>query len=316
MFQAATAHLFHLPEDLALRAVTSVPARSLRIDHRVGYARPGYDADIVLWNAHPLSLGAAPLQVFVDGRPELDEDQVRASTADLTENMAQKPKFRPTMEPDAKATFCAKATDQDATLVITGIAKSYLTRDHASATVTNLTLVMRGGEIVCFGDISQCASAARGGTVIEVDDGYVLPGLTAASVALGMAEMNFDDSTGDGSVSTTSDPFDPDDVVYAKCGVHLEGKFFARARIGGVTKAISPPLGGGYIKGVSVGISTIDHLPRRGRGIFSDDVALHVQVSQAAKGKPRATLLAVEETASGCHHLSEAVPLTLHGDAS
>jgi imidazolonepropionase-like amidohydrolase len=51
-FQAATAHSFHLSEELALQSVTSVPAKSLEIDHRVGYARAGYDADLVVWDFH------------------------------------------------------------------------------------------------------------------------------------------------------------------------------------------------------------------------------------------------------------------------
>jgi len=31
----------------------------------------GYDADLVLWDSHPLSLGATPKQVFIDGIPQL-----------------------------------------------------------------------------------------------------------------------------------------------------------------------------------------------------------------------------------------------------
>lgn len=76
LHQAATAHAFGLAADLALQSVTSVPAKSLEIDHRVGYLRPGYDADIVVWDSHPLSIGATPLQVYIDGRTTLDTKKV------------------------------------------------------------------------------------------------------------------------------------------------------------------------------------------------------------------------------------------------
>ena len=48
-----------------------------------------------------------------------------------------------------------------------------------------------------------------------------------------------------------------DNVVYAKYGVHLDGKAFERARIGGVTRAITAPITDTeLLGGVSVGIKT------------------------------------------------------------
>jgi imidazolonepropionase-like amidohydrolase len=74
--QAAVAHAFHLSSDKALQAVTSVPAAAIDQDHRVGYCRVGYDADVVVWDDHPLSRGATPLQVFIDGISQLNETAV------------------------------------------------------------------------------------------------------------------------------------------------------------------------------------------------------------------------------------------------
>lgn len=55
ILQPAVAHSFGLPEEKALQAVTSVPAKAIDIDDRVGYVRPGYDGDIVVWDSHPAS---------------------------------------------------------------------------------------------------------------------------------------------------------------------------------------------------------------------------------------------------------------------
>ena len=54
-------------EEEALKYVTLNPAKLLHIDDRVGSIREGKDADVVLWNDHPLSVYASPLMTFIDG---------------------------------------------------------------------------------------------------------------------------------------------------------------------------------------------------------------------------------------------------------
>jgi hypothetical protein len=113
--------------------------------------------------------------------------------------------------------------------------------------------------------------------------------LTALSIGLGLNEIAFDSSTGDGTISMKDDPPDPSTVVYAKYGVHLDGRAFVRARIGGVTKAVSPPLTAfrseGFLVGVSVGIETSGKKTIIDRGVFQDEVALHFIIGQASRGK-------------------------------
>ncbi|MEZ6242782.1 MAG: amidohydrolase family protein [Phycisphaerales bacterium] len=61
----------------ALRFVTINPAIQLAIDDRVGSIEVGKDADLVLWNAPPLSTTAKAASVWIDGRLyfSLDEDK-------------------------------------------------------------------------------------------------------------------------------------------------------------------------------------------------------------------------------------------------
>ncbi|WP_138295818.1 MULTISPECIES: amidohydrolase [unclassified Clostridium] len=66
--QAALCVRAGLYEDQALRAITIDAARLCGIDDRVGSIEPGKDADLALFSAHPLSLQAKVLAVFVDGR--------------------------------------------------------------------------------------------------------------------------------------------------------------------------------------------------------------------------------------------------------
>lgn len=56
-----------VPEEEALKFVTLNPATLLHVDNRVGSIKVGKDADVVVWNTHPLSIYAHPEQTFVDG---------------------------------------------------------------------------------------------------------------------------------------------------------------------------------------------------------------------------------------------------------
>jgi imidazolonepropionase-like amidohydrolase len=56
-----------LSEVEALKTVTLNPAKQLRIDNRVGSIDVGKDADLVVYNVHPLSTYSVPQQVLIDG---------------------------------------------------------------------------------------------------------------------------------------------------------------------------------------------------------------------------------------------------------
>ena len=68
-----------LSGDEALALVTINPAKQLRIDARVGSLEVGKDADVVIWNHHPLSSYAIADRVYIDGRKYYDrlDDQKR-----------------------------------------------------------------------------------------------------------------------------------------------------------------------------------------------------------------------------------------------
>ncbi|MCC6251478.1 MAG: amidohydrolase family protein [Bacteroidia bacterium] len=57
----------NVSEEEALKFVTLNPAKLLHIDSRTGSIKEGKDADIVLWDNHPLSIYAKVIQTYVDG---------------------------------------------------------------------------------------------------------------------------------------------------------------------------------------------------------------------------------------------------------
>jgi imidazolonepropionase-like amidohydrolase len=252
----------------------------------VGFVQPGYDADIVVWDSNPLSVGATPRQVYIDGRATLDTAKVADSASMATESRIFKaPKQRRVISSEVTK-FCEQQVSEGGKLVITGIRESFL--DHAtpeSGTSGNSSMIIENGKTVCFGD--KCAEIdTSNAAFVHLENGYVSPGLTAVSVSLGLIEIPSEGATTDGDLGSDASSSDPKNVVYAKYGVHLEGKNFKRARIGGITRAISAPTGGGLFGGVSVGIKTKEQkVLSLDDGIFKDEVALHVQIGQASKRK-------------------------------
>lgn len=330
LFQAATGHSFHLPELLALQSITSVPAQSLQIDHRVGYAKPGYDADLVVWDSHPLLVGATALQVYIDGKPTLDPKKVEESLSNVQSTNSKElsaPLMRKTVPPETKKELCSKVEQAGTKFAITGIKKSYLEGHAAAATTSdNLTMVIDSGKIVCFDSTAKCASITADGPVIALESGHVLPGLTAVSVQLGLAEITTDSATSDGEIKKSAGS-DPKHAVYAKYGVHLEGRGFSRARIGGVTRAITAPMSEGFTTGVSTGIKTSGKKTILDGGIFQDDIALHFSIGQSSKGtdslptisseisKLREIIIENEKTDNIYGKVANgAIPLVVHAD--
>lgn len=274
-----------------------MPARSLEIDHRVGYARAGYDADLVVWDSHPLSIGATALNVFVDGKDVLDAKKTEESLANVDSQdlrSLEPPLMRPIVATDVKEKLCNEVELKGAKFTVTGIQRSYLSADSESTMrYGGLTMVVDHGKIICFDSADRCASSSTDSTTISLKNGHVLPGLTAVSTSLGLQEIASDPSTGDGEFRHSS--LDPNETVYAKYGVHLDGKAFSRARIGGVTQAVTAPLYQGFGDGVSVGIKTSGKKTILDGGIFQDDVALHFSVGQGGKGMLRSYLGGVSD---------------------
>jgi imidazolonepropionase-like amidohydrolase len=61
-----------MDEEDALKMVTLNPAKLLHLDDRMGSIKVGKDADIVLWNGHPLAVYSKALMTLVDGKVYFD----------------------------------------------------------------------------------------------------------------------------------------------------------------------------------------------------------------------------------------------------
>ncbi len=66
--QAAIIAHHGMPDEAALETVTINPARILGIDKWMGSIEPGKDADLAIWDGHPLELQSRVEGVFIDGK--------------------------------------------------------------------------------------------------------------------------------------------------------------------------------------------------------------------------------------------------------
>src|SRR5687767_12491874 len=80
---AKSMHWGGLTEDEVFAFVTINPARQLRIDNRVGSIEVGKDADVVIWNKHPLSTYAIVDRVYIDGQRYYDRQDDAKRIAEL-----------------------------------------------------------------------------------------------------------------------------------------------------------------------------------------------------------------------------------------
>lgn len=73
--QAIFAVRYGLAEDVALKAITSVPAGMLGVGARLGSLKAGMDADLVVWSGPVFSLETRPLLVIVNGQVTYSQAQ-------------------------------------------------------------------------------------------------------------------------------------------------------------------------------------------------------------------------------------------------
>jgi imidazolonepropionase-like amidohydrolase len=76
-------------ESDALKMITLNPAKLLHLDDRMGSIRVGKDADLVLWNDHPLSVYALAMTTWVDGVAYFDRERDQQLRRDIVSERAR-----------------------------------------------------------------------------------------------------------------------------------------------------------------------------------------------------------------------------------
>ena len=183
----------------------------------------GVDADVVLWDSHPLQLGATPRQVWIDGIAQLPGDPL-AKPAKQGRGWQEVPKV-PTWDTEREEAVEFEGLpplgpkQSVAGKVVLNNVKSVWVRTGEEGVKPRWTgrnedergtVVLAGGRIFCAGTEGRCLDAAedvdvtRGDVVIDLQGGSVGPGLLTFGSPLGIEEIAGEATTGDG---LTYDPY-------------------------------------------------------------------------------------------------------------
>jgi hypothetical protein len=171
--------------------------------------------DLVVWDSHPLALGATPAQVFIDGIPQLDAPHV-VPKSEAFQGLPKVPNFDreaeeavvfeglPPLLPERASTDVILFTNVNSVILPQRgkIAEVYSAPGDQVGVV-----VVRNGDIACYGAEVTCTlddlTEGERVRVVDLQGGSISPGLLTYGSPLGLQEIEAEPSTGDGSV------FDP-----------------------------------------------------------------------------------------------------------
>ncbi|KAI1826632.1 amidohydrolase [Xylaria intraflava] len=269
VFEAAKAFGYGLPYHAAMASVTTAPAERLGFGQRLGKVKPGFDADLVAWDSDPLSVGATPVQVWIDGTAQYD-DPVELNKP--FEAHIDSPQNAPITEEDPIST---------SNLIITGVSRSFISQESTGTIEQNqnLTAVVTNGKITCLGTCTGELRAAQadGAEVISLENGYITKPFTAFGSLIGLNAIDMEQITDNGR--------DPAIFSRAVDGLTLDTKKLQYAQKYGVTHAISAPAYSteSTHQGTSVGFRTGAKHPLEKGAVFVDDAAVHYTLDLHAK---------------------------------
>ncbi|KAF8447198.1 hypothetical protein L210DRAFT_3525216 [Boletus edulis BED1] len=283
LHEAAQAHYFGLPTNIALLSITATPADAMGLGHRIGHIKEGYDADVIVWDSHPLSLAATPQQVFIDGIPQLKAPEVSIkpfafqsppNTPDFNKEAADASAYEglPPLEP--------RSVQHS---IFTNVSSLYMrSTDDISVQDHPQSVIVHDGKIVCSGECSRHSSDDKHAEIINLEGGSIVPGLTIYGPPLGLTEIRLEPSTSDGTVLNPLAGNLPaileDSLIRAIDGLQFGGRNTLLAYRAGVTAGVTAP-SGSFVRGSSTAFS-LGALNLFRNGSIQSDVAVHVAITK------------------------------------
>ncbi|CAM1510198.1 Fc.00g005330.m01.CDS01 [Cosmosporella sp. VM-42] len=260
VFEAAKAFHYGLPYHAALSGVTSAPAELLGLGERIGKIKPGFDADVVVWDSDPMSVGAAPVQVWIDGTAQY-EDPVELEKP-LEEPIALD---QPLVDMVEEATEVKDAFFTGITKVLLSDKDSYVSKDRP------VNVAISDGKISCLGACQSEYEAmiTSGIKPIALENGYLYHSFTGVGGTLGINAIDAEDATDNGANT----------ILFTRAvdGLMLDNKKLYAAAKYGVTKGISAPkfIDTATHYGTSVGFVTSAFTSLEEGAVFASDLAVH-----------------------------------------
>lgn len=211
-------------------SVTVEPARAAGMSHRIGMLQEGADADVIVWDSHPLQLGATPRKVWIDGILQVgaDEDGIIIGKGKETRDFQEEP-YVPNWDKEREEAIKWEglpplASKQFRGRVLLRNVGEVTIRDPDAVNGLKILLepgessdvVIDGGRITCIG--KHCLGGVNAEVELDLHGGAITPSIMTFGSPLGLEEIMLESSTGDG---TLFDPLhgDPPSILGDKGGL-------------------------------------------------------------------------------------------------
>jgi len=285
--------------------------------------------DLVIWDSHPLSLGATPSQVFIDGISQLDAPHV-VSKPNPFQDLPRVPNFDREAEeavafeglPPLLPNRAPTPTD---VVLFTNVNNVIFPRRGDLAEAYSAigdeigVVVVQNGNITCYGTEATCSldDLVQGERVrvVDLQGGAISPALLTYGSPLGLQEIEAELSTGDGPVFDLLTERVPKlvggdiSVVRAVDALQFAGRdslfvcrlhevlanvplCFRLAYRAGVTKAIVAPIHYGFFGGLGTSFSTGAAHKLADGAVIHQVTALHVAVGHLSSRPSISTQIA------------------------
>lgn len=167
--------------------------------------------DIVLWDSHPLALGATPKQVWIDGIPQISTPHVidkPVSAQVVPETPDFDDEAREALDYEGVPPLAPKHAVSD-TVVFLNVSNVYLrNRDRVEHVLSTLegrepaVVHVRNGNITCIGAQTTCFTEdpTEDAFIVDLQGGALSPGLATYGTNIGLEEIQGEASTRDGAV--------------------------------------------------------------------------------------------------------------------
>lgn len=216
-----------LNEQDALKLITLNGAKELGIDNRTGSIDIGKDADIVIWDGHPLSVYSRVNTTLIDGEVYFQERDAFGLTAKST--------FKTKLDP-FKYIPNTPVPPKVPTYVITGG-----TVHPVSGPAFKGTVVMSGGKIVKVAKSTDKVVLAYPApmSMIDATGMQIYPGFVDAGTTIGLTEFG---QVGQATDARELGSYQAD--LVAATDVNVQSEHIPVTRVQGVTTVFTTPTGG------------------------------------------------------------------------
>ena len=165
----------------------------------------------MIWDSHPLALGATPVQVFVDGIPQLWESVIVPKPQSF-QNAPKVPNFddeaKKAVEYEGLPDLSINKDPVEANAIFTNVNSMHVIQDgkvhqlfSLQEAAENAIVIVRRGSVVCYGSQDACATYiddSEDNVIVDLEGGSITPGFVSYGCGLGLEDIILEPSTTDG----------------------------------------------------------------------------------------------------------------------